>query len=174
MPDQPIRPTTPWPWIPPGLEALARIQLSTNFQRGEMSCRCGCVFGLQQEDVNPLLVVALQALHDRIGKLIEIVSGCRCADYNRLKKGARLSQHVLGKAADIKVPGMTARELYREASARMVLSPTGHGVFSGFGVSDEDQFVHVDVRRGLDFMVVERWCYTDGKEAPWRDDSYAA
>jgi uncharacterized protein YcbK (DUF882 family) len=127
-------------------------QLSKNFSRAEFSCRCGCGFGA----IDPALVTGLQVLRDTIGKPIVIVSGCRCAKHNAKVGGAAKSQHVSGKAADIRVAGIPPRLLYVEASR----VPQ----FRGFGVDDERGFLHVDTR-----PVTARWCYERGREIPWRE-----
>jgi uncharacterized protein YcbK (DUF882 family) len=70
--------------------------------------------------------------------------------------GAPHSQHVLGKAADIRVSGMTARELYAAA--------TSVPQFHGFRVDDERGFLHVDIREKP-----VRWCYRAGRAILWDD-----
>jgi uncharacterized protein YcbK (DUF882 family) len=128
------------------------VKLSANFDSSEFACSCGC--GYQTPD--PALVVALQELRDSVACPVVILSGCRCAQHNAAVGGAVHSQHVLGKAADIRVPGMTARQVY--AATHCI--PGLHG----FGVSDQGNFCHVDVRQEP-----ARWCYLNGAEAPWHD-----
>lgn len=124
--------------------------LSANFSRREFRCRCGC--GLDTPD--PALVTGLQALRDALSKPVTVTSGCRCPKHNTAEGGARRSMHVAGKAADIKVAGMTARQLY-EAARRIPQ-------LRGFGVDDARGFLHVDVR-----AVTARWSYRDGKQTPF-------
>ena len=133
------------------------MKLSANFRSDEFSCSCGC--GYQTPD--PALVAALQALRDSLACPVVITSGCRCAAYNAQIQGAKASQHRLGKAADIRVPGMTARQIYD--AARCIPG------FNGFGVSDEGNFCHVDVRDAP-----AKWCYRNGSETPWSDPPQAA
>ena len=151
MGDQPV--------APPGL-FKPLVRLSANFKAVEFACNCGCGYGLGSNDVSPRLVAGLQELRDRLGKPIHIDSGCRCVPYNLAKGGAAHSRHLLGWAADIRVDGMTARELY--------VVVLGIAAFSagGVGVSDEGQFVHVDVREGDQLT---HWCYRGGKEVAWYD-----
>jgi uncharacterized protein YcbK (DUF882 family) len=131
---------------------VADEQLSANFKRSEFACSCGCGYSTP----DPHLVEALQSLRDSIGKPVVILSGCRCAARNAAVGGAVHSQHVLGKAADIRVPGLTARKIYDAVAC----IPELHG----FGVSDEAAFVHVDVRE-----TPAKWCYLHGSEAPWHE-----
>lgn len=122
-------------------------QFSANFTRAEFACRDRCGF----DTPDPALVTGLQALRDALGKPIVITSGCRCAKHNTAEGGAKRSMHVAGKAADIKVAGMSARQLY--AAARLIPQ------FRGFGVDDARGFLHVDVR-----ALTARWCYRGGKQ----------
>lgn len=126
--------------------------MTAHFKRAEFACRCGCGFDAIDEG----LVEALEALRERLGRPIVVLSGCRCEAHNAAEGGARHSQHVLGKAADIRVAGMGARELYSWA--------TGVVDLRGFGVDDERHFVHVDVR-----AVSARWCYRGGRERAWHE-----
>lgn len=126
--------------------------LSRSFSRAEFACRCGCGF----DHVDPALIFGLQRLRDAIGLPIVILSGCRCATHNAAEGGAKRSQHVDGRAADIRVAGKTARELY--ALAR------GVPQLRGFGVDDERGFLHVDTRD-----VGMRWCYRGGRQAAWHE-----
>jgi uncharacterized protein YcbK (DUF882 family) len=124
--------------------------LSRNFSRSEFACP-DC--GLTEIDLS--LVTGLQQLRDALGKPITITSGYRCPRHNALVGGEPHSKHVLGQAADISVSGLTGRQLY-EAARRIVY-------FRGFGVGDG--FLHVDVR-----PTTARWCYRNGKQAPWTED----
>jgi zinc D-Ala-D-Ala carboxypeptidase len=54
----------------------------------------------------------LQPLRDKLGRPITITSGYRCPRLNAAVGGERLSQHLMGEAADILAAGMTVQELY--------------------------------------------------------------
>ena len=128
-------------------------QLSEHFSRKEFTCKCGCGFA----SVDFALLAGLEMLRARLGKPIAIRSGCRCEKHNAKSKGAKNSRHVQGKAADIAVAGMSARELY--AAAKQIVQ------FAGFGVDDHQGYVHVDVR-----PVSARWCYNAaGAVIPWHE-----
>ncbi len=133
------------------IPSTMREPLTPNFRRSEFACQCGCGF----DSIASSLVAGLQALRDLIQRPIVVLSGCRCPAHNAAVGGTPHSQHVLGKAADIRVSGMTARELYAAA--------TSVPQFHGFGVDDERGFLHVDVRESA-----ARWCYRQGCETPWR------
>ncbi len=84
----------------------------------------------------------LQRLRDRVGMPIHIHSGYRTPAINT---GAKKSQHLLGKAADIRIPGMTPAEVHR-----MILSMIKAGEMDQGGVGLYDKrgknFVHYDTR----------------------------
>lgn len=108
-------------------------QLSKNFRRSEFACKCGC----GKADVNPKLVAILQRIRDCYGKVI-VLSGVRCEAHNEAVGGAKASQHLLGNAADIKLPGVPAKALYNTLEHRFGDWIGGMGLYA--------DFVHVDVR----------------------------
>jgi len=73
-----------------------------------------------------------------------VISGYRCRttnEYLRLRGGGGVvanSLHLVGKAVDIRVPGVALRDLYRTA-----VSLRGGGV----GIYPASDFVHIDVGR---------------------------
>lgn len=88
--------------------------LSPNFSRQEFNQkRPGHQLPLDQVKVDPELVRKLEALRAAIGnKPIKLNSGYRSPEYNRdIARGAKHSQHMHGKAADIVVDGMTSKQL---------------------------------------------------------------
>src|SRR5687767_13424867 len=54
----------------------------------------------------------LEVLREVLARPIRILSGYRSEAYNRRIGGARLSQHVQGKAADIAVAGVSAKRIH--------------------------------------------------------------
>lgn len=79
----------------------------------------------------------LEVLRTKLGnRPITIVSGYRTPAYNAKVDGAKQSQHMFATAADIRVSGMAASEVYKIADK----------VFSDGGVGKYSTFTHVDVR----------------------------
>lgn len=111
--------------------------LSANFNRAEFACHDGCGFA----DPDERLVAALQHLRELIGAPLIVVSGCRCAHHNAEVGGAGGSQHLLGKAADIRTASLTPAEL----KAYAVKIPG----FRDGGIGLYKSWLHVDVRRGI-------------------------
>jgi len=110
---------------------MNNIKVSKNFRLREFQCKDGS----QLVKVDSKLVTRLQKLRDRIKKPIYITSGYRTASHNKKVGGSPTSQHLYGRAVDIKVTGMNPKTLAKHAES------VG---FDGIGIYKT--FVHVDVR----------------------------
>ena len=119
-----------------------------NFKRDEFVCPCGCGF----DDVDPLIVTTLQRLRDEVQRPMIVNSGCRCRSHNAAVKGSKTSQHLRGKAADIKIDGMTSREIL-DTLRRLYLDGE---LYVGYVYAINGRSVHVDVRAPQS-QVVRRW-----------------
>jgi len=108
--------------------------LSKNFSRYEFACHCGCGF----DQVDSVLVRALQTLRDRIARPIHVLSGCRCRDHNQAVGGSPKSQHLIGRAADIMAVRLKPRDLAAVALGIEEFARGGIGIYP-WGV-------HLDVR----------------------------
>jgi uncharacterized protein YcbK (DUF882 family) len=120
--------------------------LSQHFSRHEFACRC-----CGKAVVSPELIAPLEALRDRIGTLIHILSGYRCPEHNRTVGGVASSQHLLGRAADI-TTDLPLQFLHKEA---LQIASFAHG---GMGIYPENNFLHLDVRGRM-----ARWGYVRGQ-----------
>ena len=113
-------------------------KISEHFCLEEFNQKQGEPLPLDQVKVSPELIAKLEALRVAIGnKPIQINSGYRSPDYNEMVGGAKHSQHMDGKAADIVVRGMTAKQL--EPIARSV-------GFTFTQTYTKYSHLHVDVR----------------------------
>lgn len=86
-------------------------KLTNSFSLEEFKCKDG---GEIPNNILPnisILAHNLQALRDYVNKPISITSGYRSPKYNAKIGGAKDSQHCYGTAADIKVQGMTPKEV---------------------------------------------------------------
>ena len=124
------------------------MQLSEHFQVSELACKC-----CGRCRVTTELLAALEALRAKAGPLA-VNSGYRCPAHNKAVGGSQRSQHVLGKAADL-------RPLSLEPFALAMLAFETPGI-RGVGLDEERGFVHIDVRH-----TPARWRYKDGHEVPW-------
>lgn len=73
--------------------------LAPGFKVREFRCRDGSDAIM----IDQTLVVLLQAIREHFGKPVTITSGYRTAAHNTAVGGAKSSQHLLGRAADIQV-----------------------------------------------------------------------
>ena len=116
-------------------------KITENFALSEFRCKDGTEVPEELMDNVTLLCENLQVLRDHIGKPIRVISGYRSPKYNRRIGGARRSQHMTAKAADIKVKGMTPAEV---KAAIVKLIKEGKMMKGGIGLYTT--FTHYDVR----------------------------
>jgi uncharacterized protein YcbK (DUF882 family) len=108
--------------------------LSTNFKVMDFACR-------DRSDViliNPYLIELLEKIRAHFGKPLHINSGYRTPSYNRsLPEAAKISSHMFGNAADIRIDGVRPIEI-------CTWLDTFHT--GGIGLYVKKNFTHVDVR----------------------------
>lgn len=108
-------------------------QLSENFSRSEFACNCGC----GEDTVDAELINILQAFRKEINRKVTILSGCRCEKHNAEEGGKQNSMHLRGRAADIRVEGMVAKDV-----TQWFLNK-----FPGkYGIGSYATFTHFDTR----------------------------
>ena len=90
-------------------------QLAPGFRVREFRCRDGSDTIL----IDQTLAVLLQAIREHFNKPITITSGYRTAAHNKSVGGAKSSQHLLGKAADIQVADTTVEAVAAYAESLM-------------------------------------------------------
>lgn len=88
-----------------------------------------------------VLAEQLEVLRAKVGRPVYIVSGYRTPDYNRSVGGARNSQHVFGRAADIRVDELSTIDL-----AAAIESLIAEGAMLEGGVGTFRTWVHYDTR----------------------------
>ena len=89
-------------------------QLSPSFRVREFACKGSDVVLLDEE-----LVVLLQCIREHFGKPVHITSGYRTAAHNAAVGGSKSSQHLLGRAADIQVQGVSVEDVAAYAESLM-------------------------------------------------------
>jgi len=107
-----------------------------HFSPEEFWCKCECNHVL----IDMGLIYALEKLRYKAGNFaLRIVSGYRCAEYNKKCGGAKRSQHPLGRAADILTRTLGRQErLFKAALTIPAIR----------GIGRYDRFLHIDVRLG--------------------------
>lgn len=109
------------------------VYISKNFKLWEFQCKDGSCLVKVDEG----LVEKLQQLRDHFKKPIIINSGYRTESYNKRIGGAKKSQHVLGKACDVRIDGVEIKDIAEKA---IELG------FTGIGIYEKKGFCHLDVR----------------------------
>lgn len=107
--------------------------LSANFKVKEFACKDGSdpVF------ISPELVEVLQKIRSHFGEAVTINSAYRTPTHNKKEGGATYSQHLYGTGADIKVTGVTPKQVAQYAETLL----SGRG-----GIGIYSNFTHIDVR----------------------------
>ena len=125
------------------------MKLTKNFDISEFECKCGCYM---PEDVKGNVIKLanqLQTLRDYIQKPITLTNAYRCPKHNKAVGGVPNSQHVLGKAADLKVGGVYPKHL-----ATMIETLIDKGDLLQGGIGVYNTFTHYDIRK-----TKSRWDY---------------
>lgn len=117
------------------------MRLTENFTLPEFASNDGTSFPEDVKQNLQLLANNLQVLRNHLGKPIIINSAYRSPSHNEKIGGAKNSQHILGKAADIRVEGVSTRTLYGQIQ---MLIDAGKMAQGGLGLYDT--FVHYDIR----------------------------
>ncbi len=107
------------------------MKLSKHFTRSEFACKCGC----GQDTIDAGLIFILEAIREHFDQPITISSGNRCPKYNRKVGGAKSSQHLLGRAADIQIKDVEPEDVHG------YIHPWHRG-----GLGSYQTFTHVDSR----------------------------
>jgi len=107
---------------------------SRYFTRSEFACKCGCGF----DTVDYELVKVLEYIREHFDRPVIVDSGCRCRTYNdSIPDSASNSQHILGRAADIRIAGIKPA-LIQELAEQMEVG----------GLGRYETFTHIDTRVG--------------------------
>lgn len=130
-------------------------ELTRDFMASEFACRhCGA-HGVQR-----WFVEQVQALRDHHGKPVHIHSGFRCAGHPVERKKPTPGRHYEGIAADISIPGVDLRDIWRS----LIHFPA----VTGIGVNRHLGWIHLDARPLKHAGARVVWAYDrSGAEALW-------
>jgi uncharacterized protein YcbK (DUF882 family) len=115
--------------------------MTKNFSKEEFDCNDGSEMPINVYHNMVKVANQLQTLRDYIGKPIQVNSAWRSEEYNASIGGVKNSQHIMGRAADIVIKGMTPIEVSKiieELVSKGDMLQGGLGIYSSF--------VHYDIR----------------------------
>ncbi len=106
------------------------------FTRADFACKCGCGFDAMDYE----LLTVLEKISNLYGP-IAINCACRCVKHNAsaMVGGKPKSQHIFGKAADIKASGLPPDKLQEFLC---------NEYNDKYGIGKYKTFTHIDVRNG--------------------------
>lgn len=107
-------------------------QIAPHFSRHEFACRCGCGF----DTIDAATLAILEQVRTHFGAPVIVTSAARCPDHNRAVGGASNSQHLYGRAADIKVRNVDPRTVHEYVA----------DTFPHASLGLYNTFVHIDTR----------------------------
>ena len=119
-----------------------KIKITKNFYLDEFTCKDKSDISVKVFNNILKLATQLQIIRDNAMASITINSAYRSPKYNKKIGGASKSKHMLGKAADITITGMTPDET---ADFIEDLLADGDIVIGGLG--RYNSFTHVDIRK---------------------------
>lgn len=110
-----------------------------HFKQSEFACKCGCGFN----SIDLKLLKILDEIREHFGKPLTISSGCRCATHNAKVGGVKGSRHVLGKASDIWISGVSKNDLMNKCKEYV---SNGQANYTYSNESNMKYAVHIDVK----------------------------
>lgn len=108
-------------------------KVSTNFRVKEFACTDGSdpIF------IDSELITILQKIRNHFGKAVTITSAYRTPGKNKSEGGTAYSQHLYGRAADLKISGVSPQKIAAYAET-LLKNKGGIGIYS--------TFTHIDTR----------------------------
>ena len=97
------------------LMADGNRRLAPDFKVRELRCKDGTDTVM----VDEALTVVLQCIREHFGKPVTITSAYRTPAHNAAVGGAKFSQHLYGRAADIRVQGVSVEDVAAYAESLM-------------------------------------------------------
>ena len=120
------------------------MYLTKNFKEKEFTCKCGKCKEVPAHMKENLILLCQQLERIRFYTgAIMINSGVRCPAHNKKVGGVPNSQHLYGRAADIRVKNMYIEDLYK----RIVELKRQEIIQLGYiQLYKKQRFIHIDIR----------------------------
>ena len=114
--------------------------MTKNFNIKEFECKCGCKMPEFVKKNIIELAENLQIIRDEVGRL-DLTNSYRCKDHNSDVGGSTSSQHLVGKAADVKSKSIKPKEMAQIVNDLMKNEKIKTG-----GIGIYNTFTHIDIR----------------------------
>ena len=114
--------------------------ITKNFSIEEFQCKCGCDMPKFVRKNVVELAENLQIIRDEVGRL-DLTNSYRCKDHNSDVGGSTSSQHLVGKAADVKSESIKPKEMAQIVNDLMKNEKIKTG-----GIGIYNTFTHIDIR----------------------------
>ena len=114
--------------------------MTKNFNIKEFECKCGCKMPEFVKKNVIELAENLQIIRDEVGRL-DLTNAYRCKDHNSDVGGSTSSQHLVGKAADVKSKSIKPKEMAQIVNDLMKNEKIKTG-----GIGIYNTFTHIDIR----------------------------
>ncbi len=119
------------------------MKITGHFTLDEFKCKDGTEVPEDFRGYTMALATCLERIRAEFNAPIQVISAYRTPEYNKRCGGSKNSQHLLGKAADIRISGITVADL---ASTVERLIEEGAIIQGGIGTYPKQNFVHYDIR----------------------------
>lgn len=116
------------------------MKLTKNFSLSEFQCKCGCEMPCEVLANIKNLAEELQVIRDSVSKPLHLTNAYRCESHNEEVGGAKNSQHLYGKAADLQC-SITPSELADAIEQLIEDNKISQG-----GLGRYNTFTHYDIR----------------------------
>tara|TARA_B100000768_G_C11186386_1_gene335263 strand:- start:256 stop:639 length:384 start_codon:yes stop_codon:yes gene_type:complete len=117
------------------------MRLTKNFTKREFKSKDGSKMPIEVLENVRELALNLQELRDFLGEPLRINSAYRSEAHNQAVGGSSRSQHLLGKASDLRVKELDSEDLYHIIEALI-----SEGKMKEGGLGLYNSFVHYDIR----------------------------
>lgn len=107
--------------------------LTKNFSRKEFACKCGCSF----DTIDFELINVCQDVADNFRDVVYVNSGCRCESHNEIVGGSENSQHLYGRAADLRLKHTGPDKVHAYLTKKYP---------DQYGIGKYNTFTHIDTR----------------------------
>ena len=106
------------------------------FTKEEFACKCKTHCNGYPAQMERRVVELAEGARIHFGRPGIVVSGLRCTEWNRLQGGVANSRHLVGKALDLRIQGLKAKEL-------LAFIQQQPGVRYAYAINDTN--VHFDI-----------------------------